>query len=95
LILLSQSPSDPRDSLATTNTALEAADKEVVGLHDRLEQANLFRELVLLPCKENEPWAIWLNRFWCLMINITYELMCLLVFMFVVHKMLKLLELRH
>jgi hypothetical protein len=40
LILLSQSPSDPRYSLATTNTALEAADKEVVGLHDRLEQAN-------------------------------------------------------
>jgi hypothetical protein len=29
------------------------------------------------------------------MINITYELICLLVFMFVVHKMLKLLELRH
>jgi hypothetical protein len=29
------------------------------------------------------------------MINITYELMCLLVFMFVVHRMLKLLRLRH
>jgi hypothetical protein len=40
-------------------------------------------------CKENGPQAIWLKRFWCLMINITRELMCLLVFMFVVHMMLK------
>jgi hypothetical protein len=40
-------------------------------------------------CKENGPRAIWLNRFWCLLINITYRLMCLLVFMFVVHGMLK------
>jgi hypothetical protein len=37
-------------------------------------------------CKENGPRAIWLNRFWCLMINITYGLMCLLVFVFVVHR---------
>jgi hypothetical protein len=44
--------------------------------------------------KENGPGAIWLNRFWCLMINITCGLMCLLVFMFVVHGMLKLLGLR-
>jgi hypothetical protein len=35
--------------------------------------------------------TIWLNRFWCLMINITYGLMRLLVFVFVVHRMLKLL----
>jgi hypothetical protein len=40
--------------------------------------------------KENGPRAIWPNRFWCLMINITCGLMCLLVFMFVVHRMLKL-----
>jgi hypothetical protein len=46
-------------------------------------------------CKENGPQAIWLNRFCCLMINITCGLMCLLVFMFVVHRMLKLLGLRH
>jgi hypothetical protein len=39
--------------------------------------------------KENGPRAIWLNRFWCLMINTTCGLMCLLVFMFVVHRMLK------
>jgi hypothetical protein len=38
-------------------------------------------------CKENGPRAILLKRFWCLMINITYGLMCLLVFMFIVHKM--------
>jgi hypothetical protein len=38
-------------------------------------------------CKENGPQAIWLNEFWCLMINTTYELMCLLVFMFIVHRM--------
>jgi hypothetical protein len=43
-------------------------------------------------CKENGPRVIWLNRFWCLMIIITYELMCLLVFVFVVHRMLKLLD---
>ena len=46
-------------------------------------------------CKENGPQTIWLNRFWCLMINITCGLMCLLVFMFIVHRMLKLLGLRH
>jgi hypothetical protein len=45
-------------------------------------------------CKENGPRVIWLNRFWCLMINITCGLMCLLVFMFVVHRMLRLLGLR-
>jgi hypothetical protein len=27
-------------------------------------------------CKENEPRAIWLNRFWCLMINTACGLMC-------------------
>jgi hypothetical protein len=46
-------------------------------------------------CKENGHRAIWLNRFWCLMINITCGLMCLLVFVFVVHMMLKLLGPRH
>jgi hypothetical protein len=40
-------------------------------------------------CKKNGPRVIWLNRFWCLMINITYGLMCLLVFMIIVHRMLK------
>jgi hypothetical protein len=42
-----------------------------------------------------DPRAIWLNRFWCLMINITCGLMHLLVFVFVVHRMLKLLGPRH
>jgi hypothetical protein len=51
--------------------------------------------LGLHTCKENGPQAIWLNRFWCLMINTVYGLMCLLVFVLVVHKMLKLLGLRH
>jgi hypothetical protein len=46
-------------------------------------------------CKENGPLAIWLNGFWWLMINITYGLMCLLVFVLVVHMMLKLLGPRH
>jgi hypothetical protein len=45
-------------------------------------------------CKENGSRAIWLNRFWCLMINIICGLICLLVFMFVVHRMLRLLGLR-
>jgi FtsZ-binding cell division protein ZapB len=40
-------------------------------------------------CKENGPRVIWLNRFWCLLINITYRLMCLLVFMIIVHRMPK------
>jgi hypothetical protein len=46
---------------------------------------------------ENGPRTIWLNRFWCLMINITCGLMYLLVFVFVfvVHRMLKLLGPRH
>jgi hypothetical protein len=46
-------------------------------------------------CKENGPRAIWLNKFWCLMINITCGLMCLLVVLFVVHRKLKLLGPRH
>jgi hypothetical protein len=44
---------------------------------------------------ENIPQTIWLNRFWCLMSNITCGLMYLLVFVFVVHRMLKLLGPRH
>jgi hypothetical protein len=38
-------------------------------------------------CKENGPGAIWLKRFWCLMVNITCGLMSFLVFVFVVHMM--------
>jgi hypothetical protein len=38
-------------------------------------------------CKENGPHAIWIKRFWCLMVNITCGLMSLLVFVFVVHRM--------
>jgi hypothetical protein len=37
--------------------------------------------------RKNGPRAIWLNEFWCLMINTTCELMGLLVFMFIVHRM--------
>jgi hypothetical protein len=50
-----------------------------------------FDGLLVTKYKENGPKAIWLNRFWCLMINITCGLMCLLVFVFAVHRMLKLL----
>jgi hypothetical protein len=39
--------------------------------------------------KENGLRAIWLKKIWCLMANITRGLMCLLVFMIIVHKMLK------
>jgi hypothetical protein len=46
-------------------------------------------------CKENGPLGHLAKEFWCLMINITCGLMCLLVFMFVVHRMLKWLGLRH
>jgi hypothetical protein len=46
-------------------------------------------------CKENGPQAFWLNEIWCLMINTIYELMCLLVFVFVVHRMLKLIGIRN
>jgi hypothetical protein len=42
-------------------------------------------------CKENGPRAIWLNEFWCLMINTIREQMCLLVFVFVIHRMIELL----
>jgi hypothetical protein len=35
------------------------------------------------------------KEFWCLMINITCGLMCLLVFVFVVHKDAKRIGLRH
>jgi hypothetical protein len=38
-------------------------------------------------CKENGPRAIWLIEFWCLMINTTCELICLLVFIIIVHRM--------
>jgi hypothetical protein len=38
-------------------------------------------------CKENGPRAIWLIEFWCLMINTTFGLICLLVFIIIVHRM--------
>jgi hypothetical protein len=38
-------------------------------------------------CKENGPRAIWLIEFWCLMINTTCGLICLLVFIIIVHMM--------
>jgi hypothetical protein len=38
-------------------------------------------------CKENGPQAFWLIEFWCLMINTTYGLICLLVFIIIVHRM--------
>jgi hypothetical protein len=38
-------------------------------------------------CKENGPRAIWLIEFWCLMINTTCGLICLLVFIIIVHRM--------
>jgi hypothetical protein len=38
-------------------------------------------------CKENGPRAIWLSKFWCLMIDTICGLMCLLVFIIVVHRM--------
>jgi hypothetical protein len=39
------------------------------------------------PCKENGPRAFWLIEFWCLMINTTCGLICLLVFIIIVHRM--------
>jgi hypothetical protein len=38
-------------------------------------------------CKENGPQAFWLIEFWCLMINTTCGLICLLVFIIIVHRM--------
>jgi hypothetical protein len=38
-------------------------------------------------CKENGPRAIWLSKFWCLMINTICGLTSFLVFIFIVHKM--------
>jgi hypothetical protein len=38
-------------------------------------------------CKENGPRAIWLIEFWCLMNNTIRELISVLVFVFVVHRM--------
>jgi hypothetical protein len=46
-----------------------------------------------LVCKENGPWAIWLNKFWCLMINTICGLICLLVFIIIVHRMRRGLDL--
>jgi hypothetical protein len=44
-------------------------------------------------CKENGPWAIWLIEFWCLMINTICGLIYLLVFIIVVHRMQRGLDL--
>jgi hypothetical protein len=41
----------------------------------------------LCNCKENGPRAIWLIEFWCLMINTTCGLICLPVFIIIVHRM--------
>jgi hypothetical protein len=38
-------------------------------------------------CKKNGPQAFWLIKFWCLMINTTCGLICLLVSIIVVHRM--------
>jgi hypothetical protein len=38
-------------------------------------------------CKENGPQAFWLIEFWCLMVNTTCGLICLLVFIIIVHRM--------
>jgi heme/copper-type cytochrome/quinol oxidase subunit 2 len=38
-------------------------------------------------CKENGPQAFWLIEFWCLMINTACGLICLLVFIIIVHRM--------
>jgi hypothetical protein len=42
---------------------------------------------VMASCKENGPQAIWLIKFWCLMINTTCGPICLLVFIIIVHRM--------
>jgi hypothetical protein len=44
-------------------------------------------------CKENGSRAIWLIEFWCLMINTICRLICLLVFIIVVHRMRRGLDL--
>jgi hypothetical protein len=44
-------------------------------------------------CKENGPLVIWLNEFLCLMINTICGLMCLLVFIIIVHRMRRGLDL--
>jgi hypothetical protein len=38
-------------------------------------------------CKENGPRAFWLIEFWCLMNNTIRGLICLLVFIIIVHRM--------
>jgi hypothetical protein len=44
-------------------------------------------------CKENGPRAIWLIKFWCLMINTICGLICLLVFLIIIHRMRRGLDL--
>jgi hypothetical protein len=44
-------------------------------------------------CKENGPRAIWLIKFWCLMINTICGPICLLVFLIIVHRMRRGLDL--
>jgi hypothetical protein len=46
------------------------------GVFSRGKQPSLAPIFPLTACKENGPRAIWLNRFWCLMINITCGLIC-------------------
>jgi hypothetical protein len=50
-----------------------AASLELMSLLDCY--SGYHQILMKKECKENGPQAIWLNRFWCLMINTTCELM--------------------
>jgi hypothetical protein len=52
------------------------AFRQMQELEDKIHDATH----PLCGCKENGPRAIWLNRFWCLMINTTCELMYFQVF---------------
>jgi hypothetical protein len=38
-------------------------------------------------CKENGPRVFWLKKFWCLMTDTICGLICLLVFIIIVHRM--------
>jgi hypothetical protein len=73
--------------LCDNESAIRMADNPIE--HSRTKHIDIrhhfLRDHQQKGCKENGPQAIWLNEFWCLMINTTCELMCLLVFMFIVH----------
>jgi hypothetical protein len=77
------------------SSSADVSGAYVIPSADGIEQGDVVTGTVSVDsfdaCKENGPWAIWLNEFCCLMINTIRELMCLLVFVFVVHRMLELL----